>query len=262
MIIDANVLLGNWPFRRLPHTDAAEIKKILKKSGITKAVVGSVDAVLFRNVQDGNEALYQAIFKHRDFFIPAATVNPSYAGWEKDYQRAIKEKVAATRLYPEYQGWSLLDPSSFELFKVCSRDNLPVILTTEIEDVRQRHPLDKPVDWAAWQVRQILEKIEGLRILIVNARADRIREVSLTLDEARRKRVFFDTSGLWGPFADEISLCIQQVGISQFVFGTHAALKTPEAGLTKLRLSEIPETEKRKIFEENIRTLMPKLKVN
>lgn len=261
MIIDVNVLLGNWPFRRLPHTDAAEIRKILKESGITKAVVGSVDAVLFRNVQDGNEILYKAICKYRDFFIPAATVNPSYAGWQKDYKRAIKEKVAAIRLHPEYQGWNLLDSSSFELFQACSRDSLPVILTAEIEDVRQRHPLDKPVDWTAWQIRQILEKIEGLRILIVNARAERIREVSLTLDEKRRKRVFFDTSGLWGPLADEISLCIGQVGISQFVFGTHAALKTPEASLIKLRLSEIPEKEKRKIFEENVRALMPKLKV-
>ncbi len=261
MIIDANVLVGNWPFRRLPHTDAAEIRKILKASGIAKAVVGSVEAVLLRNVQDGNEALYQAISKHRDFFIPAATINPSYAGWKKDYQQAIKEKAAAIRLYPEYQGWNLLDPSSFELCLACSRDNLPVILTAEIEDVRQRHPLDKPVDWAAWQIRQVIKKIEGLRILIVNARADRVREVSLTLEEKRRKQVFFDTSGLWGPLAAEISLCIRQVGISQFVFGTHAALKTPEASLTKLRLSEIPETEKRKIFEENIRALMPKLKV-
>lgn len=262
MIIDVNVLLGNWPFRRLAHTDPAEIRKILQESGITKAVAGSADAVLFRNVQDGNELLYQAISKHRDFFIPAATINPSYAAWEKDYQRAIKEKAAAIRLYPEYQGWNLLDASSFELFKACSRGSLPIVLTAQIEDARQRHPLDKPVDWAAWQIRQILEKIEGLRILIVNARADRIREISLTVDEKRRKRVFFDTSGLWGPLTDEISLCIEQVGISQFVFGTHAALKTPEASLTKLRLSEIPETEKRKIFEENIRALMPKLRVN
>jgi hypothetical protein len=259
VIIDSNVLLGNWPFRGLPYTDASHVQQILKASGINHAVAGSLDAILFRNVQDGNEILYNALSQQRDFFTPAATINPSYVRWEKDYKQALQEKCAAIRVWPEYQGWSLLDSCGLELCRACKEDKLPLVLTAEIEDVRQRHALDKPVDWNSGEVRQLIEKMEGLKVLIVNARAEKVREIALTLSEENRKRIFFDISGLWGAFVDDLDLCIEQVGTSQFVFGSHAALKTPETAITKLNLSRIKEQDKKQICVLNIKLLMPRL---
>lgn len=259
MIIDSNVLLGNWPFRKLPYTDAGQVRQILKASGINHAVAGSLDAILFRNVQDGNEILYKALSQHREFFTPAATINPSYARWEKDYEQALQEKCAAIRVWPEYQGWSLLDSCGLELCRACKEDNLPLVLSAEIEDVRQRHALDKPADWAGSEVKRLIEEMEGLKVLIVNARAEKVREIALTLSEENRKRIFFDISGLWGACVDDLDLCIEQAGISQFVFGSHAALKTPETAITKLNLSRIKEQDKKQICAQNIKQLMPRL---
>jgi hypothetical protein len=101
--------------------------------------------------------------------------------------------------------------------------------------------------------------MEGLKVLIVNARAEKVREIALTLSEENRKRIFFDISGLWGAFVDDLDLCIEQVGISQFVFGSHAALKTPETAITKLNLSRIKEQDKKQICALNIKLLMPLL---
>lgn len=259
MIIDSNVLVGNWPFRKLPYTDASQVRQVLVTSGINHALAGSLDAILFRNVQDGNEILYKALAQHRDFFTPAATINPSYARWEKDYEQALQEKCAAIRIWPEYQGWSLLESCSLELCRACKEDRLPIILTAEIEDSRQRHFLDKPADSNSRDVRQLIEEMEGLRVLIVNARAEKVREIALTLPEENRKQIFFDISGLWGAFVDDLDLCIEQVGISQFVFGSHAALKTPETAITKLNLSRIKKEDKKKICSLNIKQLMPRL---
>jgi len=259
MIIDANVLIGNWAFRKLPYTDTGRVRQILEANGINQAVAGSLDAILFRNVQDGNEILYRAISQHRDFFTPAAAINPSYAGWEKDYEQALQEKCAAIRVWPEYQAWSLLDSCSLELCRACEEDNLPLVLSAEIEDARQRHALDKPADSNSGQVRQLIEKMEVLKILIVNARAEKVREIALTLSEENRNRIFFDISGLWGAFVHDLDLCLEQVGVSQFVFGSHAALKTPETAITKLNLSRIKEQDKKQICALNIRHLMPRL---
>lgn len=261
MIIDSNVLIGNWPFRKLPYTEASQVRKTLTASGISHAVAGSLDAILFRNVQDGNEILYNALAQHRDFFTPAATINPSYPRWEKDYEQAIQEKCAAIRIWPEYQGWCLLDSCAFELYRACKEDKLPLVLTAEIEDQRQRHPLDKPADWAGGDLKRLIEEMAGLKVLVVNARAEKVKEVALALSEENRKRIFFDISALWGAFVDDLDLCFEQVGISQFVFGSHAALKTPEAAITKLNLSSIKEQDKRKICALNIRQLMPRLKL-
>ncbi len=261
MIIDSNVLIGNWPFRKLPYTDASQVRQVLAASGINHAVAVSTDAIFFRNVQDGNETLYKALAQHRDFFTPAATINPSYARWEKDYEQALQEKCAAIRIWPEYQGWGLLDSCGLELCSACKEDRLPIILTTEVEDSRQRHPLDKPEDWKGGDLKRLIEETAGLKVLVVNARAEKVKELGLALPEEDRKRIFFDISGLWGAFVDDLDLCIEQVGISQFVFGSHAALKTPEAAITKLNLSKIKELDKRKICALNIRQLMPRLKI-
>jgi len=258
MIIDSNVLIGNWPFRRLPHTDPGELRKILSDAGITRAIAGSLEAVLFRNVQDGNEMLYKAVALHRDFFTPAATINPSYARWEKDYKQALREQAAAIRVFPEYQNWNILDNCAFELYEACREDKLPVILTTEIEDIRQRHFMDKPSDWIGGEVRQLIQQTDRLKVLVVNAKADRMREIALTLPDKKRKQVFFDISAVWGPFIDDMALCVEQIGASQFVFGSHAVLKTPETALVKLRLSQVTEQNKKQICTENIKQLMPR----
>ena len=256
MIIDCNVLIGNWAFRRLPNVDFMSVREILSNAGIARAIAGSLDAVLFRNVQDGNEILYENVAEHRDFFVPAATIDPTYARWEKDYKQAIQERVVAIRIYPEYNNWNILDERAVELYEACIEDNLILILTTEMEDVRQRHYIDKPNDWKGGEVRQLIEKTNKLRILVVNARAERIREIALTLSNEKRKQVFFDVSALWGPFVDDIALCVTQIGIDRFVFGSHAALKTPETAVTKLRLSKIPERDKIQIYSENIKQLI------
>jgi len=261
LIIDGNVLIGNWPFRKLPYVEAGQVRKILSASGIDRALAASLDAILFRNAQDGNEILYNDLARHRDFFTPVATINPSYVRWEKDYEQALQEKCAAIRIYPEYQGWRLLDSCACELYLACQEDNLPLILTAEIEDVRQRHPLDKPADWTSAEVKKLIEEFEILKVLAVNARAEKLKEMALCLSEENRKRLFFDISGVWGAFVDDLDLCLKQFGVSQFVFGSHAALKTPETAVTKLGLSKVKEQDKRQIIELNIRQLMPRLKI-
>lgn len=256
MIFDSNVLIGNWPFRKLPHTSVEELRKILSDAGITRAIAGSLEAVLFRNVQDGNEMLYKAVALHRDFFTPAATINPQYAQWEKDYKQALQEQAAAIRVYPEYQNWNLLDRCALELYEACREDKLPVILTAEIEDIRQRHFLDRPSDWLGGEVRRLIQQTDGLKVLVVNAKAERMREIALTLPNQPRKQVFFDISAIWGPVLDDIALCVEQIGVSQFVFGSHAVLKTPETAIIKLRLSQITEQDKKQIYTENIKQLI------
>ncbi len=259
MIIDCSVLVGAWAFRKLPYGDARSLREALVRAGIRHAVAGSLDAVLYRNPQEGNEALYRALEGMRDFYTPAVTVDPTYAAWEKDLDAGLKEGCPAVRAYPQYQGWRLVEDRGAALFTACAEQDLPVILTVEIEDPRQRHPLDRPEDWIGGEVRKVVENVPGLRIIVANARADRIREVSLTLGDADRKRVWYDTSAVWGPFMDDLKACCREVGAAQFLFGSHAALKTPEAAVKRVELTDLSEAEKAGIRWENASKAIPRL---
>src|ERR1051326_1305058 len=56
-IIDTNISLSRWPFRRLPLDDTKKLVAKLKGSGVTQAWAGSFDALLHKNIASVNESL-------------------------------------------------------------------------------------------------------------------------------------------------------------------------------------------------------------
>jgi len=259
MIMDCNVLIGSWAYRRLPYGNAGSLLDALKRVGIGRAVAGSLDAVLYRNPAEGNETLFRAIERLRDFYTPAVTIDPTTFSWEQDLDTGLKAGCAVVRTYPQYQNWRLEDARACEFFAACVEENLPVLLTVEMEDPRQRHPMDRPAGWMGGELRNLIEAVPGLEVIVANARVDRVREVSLTLGEADRNRVWYDTSAIWGPHVDDLSACCREIGVSRFLFGSHAALKTPETAVTRVKLANLSGEERKRIFSENILNVMRRI---
>src|SRR5687768_7602935 len=90
MIIDVNACLGHYPFRQLRFNTAATMIDLMDRNGIDRAVVSSLYAVFYRDAHRGNEELREATQRHTSRFIPVATVNPKYVGWERDLAQAIE----------------------------------------------------------------------------------------------------------------------------------------------------------------------------
>src|SRR5688572_25614872 len=110
MIIDVNACLGHYPFRQLRFNTAEKMIGLMDRNGIDRAVVSSLHAVFYRDAHRGNVELYEETKSHGSRFIPVATVNPKYVGWERDLAESIEQwKMKAVTLVPEHHGYALSD---------------------------------------------------------------------------------------------------------------------------------------------------------
>src|SRR5204863_6795783 len=64
MIVDVNVSLSRWPFRRLRGDELPELVSMLQARGVTQAWAGSFDALLHKDMAGVNERLAADCARH------------------------------------------------------------------------------------------------------------------------------------------------------------------------------------------------------
>ena len=57
MIIDADTWIGHWPFRSLPKRSAGDLLEQMDRLDITKALVGNLNGLLYKDVHESNHEL-------------------------------------------------------------------------------------------------------------------------------------------------------------------------------------------------------------
>lgn len=255
-IYDANASVGSWPFRSHPTRTAAQLVARMDEVGIARAVVASLAAVCYRDCQAGTDDMLAEIAPYRDRFTPFAVLNPLYAGWERDL-RACHEQhgCRGVRMYPNYHGYSLVDPAAQRLIGACAERGLVVAFVCRLEDRRQRFRLDTPEDITLDEIAAGLRPHPNARFLILEG---------LGIEHS-----VFATEPLWRerPFAVEMSRTdvvlrrglprlLEVVGSEKVVFGTGLPLKGPHSALLKLQLLEVDDATRQAIASGNLTRLL------
>jgi predicted TIM-barrel fold metal-dependent hydrolase len=235
-VIDFNTLIGPYPYRHVPHPDAAVLDRVVARDGLDGAWVGHLPSAFHRDPSAGNKELFEALAPFAGRLKPVPTIRPDWPAWKHSLREVKSKGAVAVRAYPQHWGMGPSDGAMRELAIAAGELRLPIVLTVKFEDLRQRHSLDVSGDLQAAAIRHLARAGE-VRIVVTAAGREMIEEVHWGLTPEEQGRVFWDISWIWGPPEDHLAKLFRTVGAKRFVYGTHWPMRltqTPKANLDLL----------------------------
>ncbi len=252
-LIDTNITLGRWPFRRCPMDETPVLVAKLRANGVAQAWAGSFDALLHKDISSVNSRLAEDCRRHgRGLIVPFGTVNPTQPDWEDDLRRCHEEhQMRGVRLYPNYHGYTLATPAFVRLLQLATARRLLVQIACSLEDERTQHPRlpVPPVD--TLPLIGLLKETPAARVQLINAfRTLRGKPV---LDLAAHG-VRFEIATLEG--VQGIASLLAQIPDDRLCFGSSAPFFYFESAKLKLRESVLSESQMKAICTGNARRLL------
>jgi hypothetical protein len=253
-LIDVNVSLSRWPFRRVPGDETADLVARLRRNRITQAWAGSLDGLLHRDMAGVNERLATECRERGEgLLVPFGSVNPMLPDWEDDLRRCHEvHRMPGIRLHPNYHAYKLDDSVFSKLLAAATERGLLVQLVISMEDERTQHPLVRVPHVDTGPLLGIVKSLPKLRLVVLNAfRGMRIEAVA---ELAASGQVWFDIAMLESVMG--VSKLVDRVGSASVLFGSHFPLFVVESAVLKLRESVLAQPQLRDIASENARRIL------
>lgn len=250
-LIDTNVYLSRWPFRRVHGDETKHLVDGLRAKGVTHAWAGSFDALLHKDIEGVNSRLAEACDEDGDdILIPFGAVNPMLPRWERDVERCAHEYgMAGIRLHPNYHEYTLDNPRFHALLESANASGLAVQIALTMEDERMMHPLMRI---AHVDTSPLLDMSLPGPLMLLNAfRAVRGEALARL---ANRGEVLFDIAWLEG--AAGIARHLKLGPAESLSFGSYAPLFYFEAAKLKMAESPLDEAKYQLIASGNAERLL------
>jgi predicted TIM-barrel fold metal-dependent hydrolase len=230
-IIDSNISLFQWPFRRLPLDTTPAIISRLKSLGVVQAWAGTFEGLLHRDLRAVNDRLAKECSAYSEL-IPIGSINPAATGWQNDLNRCIEQhQMPGIRLHPNYHGYALNDGRFEDLLQRCTNAGRFVQIAVAMEDNRTQNAIAEVADVNLAPLAQVVAGIPDARIQLLNAR---LRPAELN-HVKHLSNVFFDTARVDG--TDAISKLVDAVTRQRVLFGSHAPFLIAEAAMIRVHES-------------------------
>jgi predicted TIM-barrel fold metal-dependent hydrolase len=261
-IIDCNVHLFHWPFRRLKYDRTEALVAKLRKHRITQAWAGSFEAALHKQLDAVNRRLAEECRTHGDgMLVPLGSVNPAWPDWQEDLRRCHEQyHMRGLRLYPAYHGYTLDHAEFVRLLALAARRGLLVQIALRLEDERVHHAALDIGTVAVAPLIDALKKTPEARVQLINSAGPLLR--SSAADLVRQTQVTFDIAATEGNGG--VGRLIEgknpsyraAIPVERLVFGSHAPFFPCETAVMKLFESPLSLEQLQRIMRENARRLI------
>jgi predicted TIM-barrel fold metal-dependent hydrolase len=249
MIVDVNVSLSRWPFRRIRGDETSGLVRLLRRRGVDQAWAGSFDALFHKDIAGVNERLTQECREQGEgILVPFGVVHPKMPDWEEDLRRCAQDfQMPGIRLHPNYHGYGLDDPDFGRLLRLATERGMIVQIPLKMEDDRTMHPLVRvpPVEGAP--LVEAAPKLPGLRLVILNGARDAIAKLAPS-------GAFFDIAMLEG--LEGVARLAEKIGPERVLFGSHSPLFIGESARLKVTEAGLDPGRERLILGDNAHSLL------
>ena len=255
-MIDVNVWLSQWPFRRLPCDDPEALAARLRSLGVTEAWAGNFDAMLHRDFAAVNARTAEICREHGGGLLrPIGAVDPTLPDWREELRRCQEvHKMPGVRLHPNYHGYGFDHPAFAELLDEAGRRGLVVQIALKMDDDRNLHPLLKSLPTTdAAPLIPLLARPSLPKIVLLNA----LKNLS-----GKPLRRLLDAGDVWVDVAmlegmEGLKRLVAQIGPDRLLFGSHAPFFYPEAAELKFKESALAPEYAEAIKRGNARRVLP-----
>ena len=260
-IIDTNINLFDWPFRRLKYRDTKTLVTKLKKHRVTQAWAGSFEALLAKDINGVNERLAAECKQHRSFLIPFGTVNLAWPDWQEDLRRCHEiHKMPGIRIYPGYQPFDLGHPDIAALLKITAERNLILQIVFGMEDPRVHHPIINVPQITLRPLLKNLQSTPNAKIQLLHF--PNTTEANELAQFTKYPNTYLEISRLEGDGAiarmlgSIDGLPSARAPLARVLFGSHAPFFPIETALLKLIESPLDHTQIESITNRNAHHLL------
>ncbi len=231
-LIDVNVHVSRWPFRRLPHDRPQRLVERLRANRVRQAWACSFDAVLHSDLGAVNRRLVATCQQFDGGLLrPIGAVNLALPNWESDVDFCAAEPdILGVRLYPGIHPYSLVDGKFAELCARCAAAGLILQIVVRLEDPRTEHPRFASTTIEMDSVAEIIQQHAALKVILLNPGRDLSPAVAGRL--AAVPNLFFDLGMM--EQTGGVELYLKQVSVDRLLFGSHFPYHYHEAAVLKL----------------------------
>jgi predicted TIM-barrel fold metal-dependent hydrolase len=259
-IIDTNVHLFDWPFRRLKYAGAKALVAKLRRHRITQAWAGSYEGLLHKNLDGVNARLAEECRANgAGILLPFGTVNPALPDWEADVRLCHeKHRMRGIRLYPSYHNYTLQRPAVARLLQLAQERGLIVQLAVRMEDPRVHLPITRTPAVDVTGLPELLAELPKIKLQLLNAfnATEPLRgQAGRRLIEQTRVTMDFShvegQGGLGKLIAGDRDSGRLPLPAERIFFGSHAPYFPCESAVFKLFESPLGRPELEKMMRGN-----------
>jgi len=262
-IVDTNVNLFDWPFRKLKYSDTRALVAKLKKHRVIEAWAGSFEALLHKNLTGVNERLAaECRDKGAGLLRPFGSVNLAWPDWEEELRRCHETfKMPGVRIYPGYQPFDLTHPDLKRLVAVARERSLLLQIVFGMEDTRVHHPIITVGTVLATPLVAVLKAEPNAKVQLLhfsgNIQGSDLRalmtETTATIDISR-----WEGNGAVGRMIGTApGATAARVPVERVLFGSHAPYFPLETAILKLIESPASTEQLHAMMQGNARRLLP-----
>ena len=264
-MVDTNVHLFEWPFRRLKYARTAALAEKLRRHGVRQAWAGTFEGIFSKDLSGANARLTEECQREGDgLFLPIGSVNPMWPDWAEDLRRCHEiHGMSGIRLLPGYHGYSLDHPEFAQLLQLAAKRGLLVQIALGLEDPRVQHPQINAPLVSPLPLVGLLKEIPHARVQLLNSwqwtRQPAARAL-LTMTNVTHDIAELEGVGGVGRMLEGKHWYFGgEVPLERLLFGSHAPYFPIEAAL--IRMFEAPLTlpQMQAIMETNAKRLIARV---